>query len=297
MNKLMSPKMRKLARCPNCEEKITGTFCANCGQKQQELNIPLQHLLSDFLDSVFTLDSRILRTFTLLISKPGELTERFKAGQRIRFMPPLKLYLFISLVFFFVLTLTDVRIFKVSNLSQKNAVSTSGEMNVIGLSVDTTETPTDSISAESDSSENSMKEQFFNNLSKATKNPAVINTAIVHRMPQMMFLMVPFFALLLKLLYLRQNRFYVNHLVFGFHFHSFAFIVFLVTLLFFWLTGQQAVTILWIALPIYLFVAMRRVYHQSKKRTLLKLVALTVSYWVVLSIAVIIVAFAVILFF
>ncbi len=293
----MSPKVKKNARCPNCGEKITGTFCANCGQKQQELNIPLQHLLSDFLDSVFTLDSRILRTFTLLISKPGELTERFKAGQRIRFMPPLKLYLFVSLVFFFVLTLTDVRIFKVTNSSQKNAVSTSGEMNVIGLSVDTTETPTDSISAESDSSANSMKEQFFSNLSKATKNPAVINTAIVHRMPQMMFLMVPFFALLLKLLYLRQNRFYVNHLVFGFHFHSFAFIVFLVTLLLFWLTGQQAVTILWMALPIYLFVAMRRVYHQSKKRTLLKLVALTVSYWVVLSIAVIIVAFAVILYF
>lgn len=293
----MSPKVKINARCPNCGEKITGTFCANCGQKQQELNIPLQHLLSDFLDSVFTLDSRILRTFTLLISKPGELTERFKAGQRIRFMPPLKLYLFVSLVFFFILTLSDVRIFKVSNSSQKNAVTTSGDISAIGFTVDTTETPTDSISAESDSSANSMKEQFFSNLSKATKNPAVINTAIVHRMPQMMFLMVPFFALLLKLLYLRQNRFYVNHLVFGFHFHSFAFIVFLVTLLLFWLTGQQAVTILWMALPIYLFVAMRRVYHQSKKRTLLKLVALTVSYWVVLSIAVIIVAFAVILYF
>lgn len=293
----MSQKKKKPDRCPNCEEKITGNFCANCGQKQQDLDIPLQHLLSDFLDSVFTVDSRILRTFTLLISKPGELTERFIAGQRVRFVPPLKLYLFISLVFFFVLTLTDIQIFKVSNSSQKDSVTSSGNSSSIIINLDSTSTPQDSVAAKPDSSAKTIKEQFFSNLKKATQHSSMINTAIVHRLPQMMFLMVPFFAFLLKLLYLRRNQFYVNHLVFAFHFHSFAFIIFLMTLLFYWLTGQQAVTLLCMSVPIYLFVAMRRVYQQSKKRTLLKLFALTVSYWVILSVTMIIVAFAVIMFF
>ncbi|NIR48263.1 DUF3667 domain-containing protein [candidate division KSB1 bacterium] len=69
--------------------------------------------MSEFLGDVFTFDSRFFRTFVPLIAKPGFLTVRFNAGQRVRYVPPLRLYLFVSVIFFFTLALSDADFVKV----------------------------------------------------------------------------------------------------------------------------------------------------------------------------------------
>ena len=105
-------------------------------------------------------------------------------------------------------------------------------------------------------------------------------------------LMMPALALLLKLLYIRRRRYFVEHLVFSFHYHAFAFIVFSIAFLFFGsdifgavqseedinLGGHPAHIIALLLVLIYLFMAMRRVYQQGFIKTFLKFYVLNVSY-------------------
>lgn len=103
----------------------------------------------------------------------------------------------------------------------------------------------------------------------------------------MVFLMMPFLALILKLLYIRRKYYYVEHLVFSFHAHAFAFAVYTFMILFGhhnegWIIGGG-----FILLAFYLYKALRRVYGQGRFKTLLKYIFMGVSYIFLLLISVI----------
>jgi hypothetical protein len=109
-------------------------------------------------------------------------------------------------------------------------------------------------------------------------------------LPRMMFVMLPVFALLLKLLYLRRQRYYVGHLIFALNYHSFAFLVFLGTTLASALLpatiGGVINALLILYLHVYLFLAMYRVYNESWGKTLLKFFVLYICYNTVLGLGV-----------
>ena len=85
--------------------------------------------------------------------------------------------------------------------------------------------------------------------------------------PHMVFLLLPLFALLLKLLYVRRNRYYAEHFVFALHVHAFVFAMFTVMLILPW-SRFDFVFVLWIM--VYVWLALRRVYQQGWVRTTLK---------------------------
>lgn len=86
--------------------------------------------------------------------------------------------------------------------------------------------------------------------------------------PHMIFLLLPFYALLLKLMYFRRDRYYAEHFVFALHVHAFLFLNFTLMLL---LPDQvDIVLLLWTL--VYFWVAMKRVYKQGWFRT-------TIKYW------------------
>jgi hypothetical protein len=115
-----------------------------------------------------------------------------------------------------------------------------------------------------------------------------IISGFTNYVPKMMFVMLPVFAFLLKLLYLRRQRYYVGHLIFALNYHSFAFIVFLVTTLMSVAlpesVGGIVNALLMVYLHVYLFVAMYRVYDESWFKTLLKFFVLYICYTTVLGI-------------
>lgn len=110
----------------------------------------------------------------------------------------------------------------------------------------------------------------------------------------MVILMMPALALILKLLYLRADRYFVEHLVFSYHYHAFAFVLFSLTLLF--LTGdgidlsEDATGVqlgasgdnylpwAFLLVLVYQFISMRKLYGQPWKKTLLKSLLLNFSY-------------------
>ena len=93
-------------------------------------------------------------------------------------------------------------------------------------------------------------------------------------------LMMPFLALILKLLYFRHNYYYIEHLIFSFHSHSFAFILFTAICLFLNLIFfHPAIVFLgFLSLFIYLYKSLRKVYQQGRGKTIAKLLFANVIY-------------------
>ena len=88
--------------CLNCGATLRGQYCGNCGQRARSRLISLWELVSDAFGDLFELDSRLWQTLIPLLVRPGRLTADYLAGRRARYMPPFRMYLVLSLVFFLV---------------------------------------------------------------------------------------------------------------------------------------------------------------------------------------------------
>ena len=88
--------------CLNCGAVLRGQYCGNCGQRARTRLISLWELVRDAFGDLFELDSRIWQTLIPLLIRPGRLTHDYLAGRRARYMPPFRMYLVMSLVFFVV---------------------------------------------------------------------------------------------------------------------------------------------------------------------------------------------------
>ncbi|MEO0403684.1 MAG: DUF3667 domain-containing protein, partial [Bacteroidota bacterium] len=80
-------------------------FCSNCGQEVLAEKESFKHFLHHFAKDYFTFDSKIFKSLSPLLFKPGFLTMEFLKGKRASYIPPLRLYIFISVVFFLGLSL------------------------------------------------------------------------------------------------------------------------------------------------------------------------------------------------
>ena len=94
----------KNKKCKNCEQPLNGGYCSNCGQRDIEL-LKFKKLIKDFFDHHLDLDSRIFRTIKYLMFRPGFLTIEYWNGRRARYVPPFKIYLLTSFLYFMVLSL------------------------------------------------------------------------------------------------------------------------------------------------------------------------------------------------
>lgn len=88
-------------RCENCGAPLMGEHCYACGQPTRGLVRHFSSILGDFMDTVFNIDSRVLRSVGPLLTRPGWLTLEYFAGRRVRYVTPTRLFLFLSLVAFF----------------------------------------------------------------------------------------------------------------------------------------------------------------------------------------------------
>ncbi|MFQ5674715.1 MAG: DUF3667 domain-containing protein [bacterium] len=245
--------MQEQKSCPNCGADLNAVYCSNCGQKSKNFDVPFKELVSDVFADIFTLDSRFLRTLVPLMTKPGFLTTEYNSGRRTRYMPPLRLYLFVSFLLFFVLAMTDVRMVKFSatptkaNATAMDSLTTARQMQLPD-SLDTTA---------------KLRRKFLYKLRQEQQNLQQINKTITNRLPQLMFVLMPIFAGLLKLLYRRKGLYYFSHLIFAIHFHTFAFLLLFLVVLIFVVSNSGGGVPLIAGIPIYLFLGMRRVYEES----------------------------------
>lgn len=116
---------------------------------------------------------------------------------------------------------------------------------------------------------------------QAAENPGAYLRSMLDKAPYLMFALLPAFALLLKLLYLRRGRLYLEHLVFALHVHALTFIAFAVTTVLHEFASGGLVTMgNWIAVSplVYLVLSMRTVYGQGIVTSSLKALLLLFTY-------------------
>lgn len=87
--------------CGNCHQPVSGRFCANCGQEDRTYMLSLGELVYEFVGDTFNFDSRFFRTMGPMLFRPGVLTTDYIRGRRQHYLPPVRMYIFVSLIFFF----------------------------------------------------------------------------------------------------------------------------------------------------------------------------------------------------
>lgn len=93
-------KLRKEKNCLNCGHTVEEHYCSHCGQENIETRQPFHYLFTHFFEDLTHYDGQVWKTFRFLLTKPGRLTKEFLAGRRMRYVPPVRLYIFMSFVAF-----------------------------------------------------------------------------------------------------------------------------------------------------------------------------------------------------
>lgn len=84
--------------CANCGTPLAGEYCSACGQRHEPHVHTVGHFVGEAFEAISHADSRLWQTLWLLLAKPGRLTKEFFAGHRVRYLPPIRLYIVLSLV-------------------------------------------------------------------------------------------------------------------------------------------------------------------------------------------------------
>lgn len=115
--------------CKNCDKKyeVGFEFCPHCGQKTKE-DLTIGVLFYNTISNYFSFDARFLKSFFPLMFKPGILANRFIEGKRLLYLHPAQMYLFVSVIFFFLYSFNvrdtvqevDQKFKKIENSSEVN---------------------------------------------------------------------------------------------------------------------------------------------------------------------------------
>jgi hypothetical protein len=298
--------------CPNCGELLWGQYCAACGQRARVRMITFWELLKDAGDLLASLDSRIWRTLGLLLFRPGRLTLDYLQGKRARFVPPARLFIASSIVFFFIATLNarfdigegEGLVIDPQPAPTPEEVREAGESPVAAPGPDqgrgrVTAGGDGGISFDGDCNiDYTDVPEWLERMVPAERAVEICQRiladrgqsfarALLSNIPAMMFLFLPLMALAMKLGYPLSGRYYAEHLLFLVHYHSFFFILNILVILVRWgaevfVPGRIPLTPLtvfaYIYIPIYLFRAMRLVYSQGFWATSFKYVLLGLAY-------------------
>ncbi len=306
-------------RCRNCGAPLHGEYCSACGQREGRGDLQFSEALGDFVGEFVTWDSRFWRTLVPLLFRPGFLTAEFFAGRRARYMPPFRLYIFISFVTFLVISLSASDTLSVAewdadaddtvaplvigtdpnDLPEEVRAEVDRTIEERGAAIDKSLTqaaePTEpmgdagvrrgfNITIDEDDAPdwfNTLERRIDEKSEAVGEDPSDYIEDLLEYLPQMMFLMLPLFAVLLKILYLFSAFHYLQHLVFALHYHSFVYLLYLFSAAI-ERTGLQGEGWLMLALFIYLPLALRTTYSSGWVGAVGKSLLLYVSYGVLL---------------
>jgi hypothetical protein len=252
--------VRAPAQCLNCAAPLAGPFCAQCGQKDHALTVSLRHLFDEFVEDYFHFDSKLPRTLALLVARPGQLTREFVEGKRVKYVGPFKLYVLCSVLFFLA-----AAVMPNVHRGAQDAPNVKSDVKVDFDKVG----DADPVWVRAFSKQ--LKARYEGQTPQQIGHHAA--DALTRYMPDAMLVLVPVFALMLKLLW--RKRFYAEHFVTALHMHAAGFLAIL------FLAVNQLPTLNLVVLLAFFghsALVLRRVYAQGWFKTLLKLGFATGAY-------------------
>lgn len=335
--------------CKNCESHFDSSFkfCPYCGQKSND-ELTIGVLFYNTISNYFSFDARFFKSFIPLMFRPGYIAKEFVKGKRLQYLHPAQYYLFVSVLFFFILSFKVNEYNRDADLALKKGFELEKKVNInkepILDSLDVGKL-TDSIFNNgaievrlNDEERRQIDSTIKTNIAKSSKNSlnfgydtkkvdSLINagapeneqltamglkeddgfikqtvikqllkfhkqkgggivSVFFDTIPVALFLLLPIFAIILKLFFWRKGS-YSYHLVFSFYYFSYLFIILSLLIGVNYFVDIPA----WIELIVvwstffYLWFSMKRFYEQGYFVTLLKTGLISFSYSVIIVIA------------
>ena len=286
------PAAAPLMHCENCGNPVAQRYCGACGQRADSPVHSLWHFTQLATEDLTHADSRLWRTLGALLFRPGRLTREFLCGRRARYLPPLRLYLVVSVVFFLLASaFGNQRGLGVLRVDEKHPTATT-------MSVEGTDDAPEFRARPGESPEQRAArvcpQSNYEGPGAGWLGPLMLQAcrkiladgghslqeAFLHNIPRAMFLFLPLLAGIMMLLYWFPRRYYVEHLLLFVHNHAFVFLAgaLLILLRRFapgvpFLSGLAFCYFAW-----YMYRSMRVVYGQGRLLTLGKLAFLSLCY-------------------
>jgi hypothetical protein len=294
------------SHCENCGSELSGHWCSQCGQAAVDYRRSFRHVMVDVLDSFLNWDSKFFATIGLLLIKPWRLTNEFLTGKRVRYVNPLRLYLLASVLFFFAVNYWAKAIhIDPRQLSPKDRDEIEADLKnedlpptVRARAEEALREPSPAATAATalpaqitpqpkqsgqpfpafnpNTNPSTSFEQWLERHAKeklgerGTKLQLFVGT-LFSNLPYMMLCCIPLFAFVLKILYLRRRIFYIDHLIYALHIHTFAYVAIMLIIaatlslnrLASGALASWGIAVLWIAFAAQIFLSIRRVYRQG----------------------------------
>ncbi|MBL1219241.1 DUF3667 domain-containing protein [Chryseobacterium sp. L7] len=102
-------KIREDKTCLNCGHQVEERYCPHCGQENTESRHPFYFLFTHFVEDFTHYDGQFWGTLKNLLLSPGKLTNIYLEGKRQKYVPPVKLYIFVSFITFFMFALLPMK--------------------------------------------------------------------------------------------------------------------------------------------------------------------------------------------
>lgn len=279
-----------MKNCLDCGAAVTNNYCSVCGQETKLHVASAREFIHEFVTHYVAIEGKLWKTLRHLILKPGQLTRDYIEGRRQRYVNPLRLFLTFSIIFFAVLKLTGGELVKLdAEASRGEVVSSVAQVpGEIGKQV-RKDIARDFDEANQAAQARKKDENEVMEVALRKKYPALaakfdafdakspdekqvaIQQGFYRYAPYAIFLLMPVFALYLKLLYLGTGRRYGEHLLFALHSNAFAYFQLTLAMLF-EMGLVRFLLMTWMV--VYLPLAMQRVYGGN--------VALNGVRWIVL---------------
>jgi flagellar basal body-associated protein FliL len=289
-------KERSSKDCLNCGTEVAGRFCQQCGQENVEVKESFFQLLRHFVEDLTHFDGKLWKTVKLLLFKPGSLTKLYIEGKRASYIHPIRMYIFVSAVFFLFMFTGEAPVKPEGAGSKANTSKdfASGLQEGLELELDNDTVNYKTIAAYNAAQQKLPSSKKDNWLDAELKKKGIelnekyggdnlkIGKALIEKFEnyfsRMLYISLPIFAFFIWVLYRRnKNHFFVDHIIFSIHIYCAFYIILFITQIvstvndFFsdQLSGIIAF-IVPLSLVFYLYKSLKNHFNQSRKKTLLK---------------------------
>ena len=213
--------------CENCGHHVEETFCPHCGQKNVETRQSFGHLVGHFIEDFTHYDTAFWKTIKFLLFRPARLTKEYLAGKRMSYVLPVKLYIFISFVAFFMLAIAHSRSRSMEAPETTHSVAETRPTNkkqfrFNGVKVNS-EHELDSVAAANGYAQGGIVHWFIKKTYDVSQNNASgehFSETFSHTVPKVLFLYMPLFAFWLWLIHGKKRWLFFDHGIFTLHYFS-----------------------------------------------------------------------------
>ncbi|HEX9150855.1 MAG TPA: DUF3667 domain-containing protein, partial [Flavobacterium sp.] len=256
--------LRKDKTCLNCSYVVANRFCPNCGQENTDTRKTFHHLFIHFFEDLTHYENAFWKTIKNLIFKPATLTKEYLSGKRLSYLAPVRLYIFISFITFFLITVFPNKKSDVLKINKKEPITnpigdslktpnkakditfdspiknngnTSGKADFLNFGYESVQ-ELDSIQLHAPESEKLSEFSYLIHRKiqeVKDKNKEELfekfKESFVHNFSKVLFIYMPLFAFFLWVFHDKKRWYYFDHGIFTLHYFSFLLLVFLILFL------------------------------------------------------------------